>query len=148
MSANLDTLRKIAEAATQADWYALRVGIRDEKEWVIDSHPTFICSMQIDGERAKFDAEFIATFDPPAVLALLSRLEQAEQAVQRVRAEIESAREAGTKIASRECDGSNASIRDHSRADGYLQVVHYVTRALDCDGLRLADDTLGGDNNG
>lgn len=78
MTINLDTLRKTAEAATQADWYALRVGIRDEKEWVIDSHPTFICSMQIDGERAKFDAEFIATFDPPTVLALLSRLEQAE----------------------------------------------------------------------
>lgn len=30
-------------------------------------------------------AEFIATFDPPTVLALLSRLEQAEQAVARVR---------------------------------------------------------------
>lgn len=79
---------------------------------------------------------------------LLSRLEQAEQTVQRVRAEIESAREAGTKIASRECDGSNASIRDHSRADGYLQVVHYVTPALDGDTLRLADDALGGNNNG
>lgn len=31
------------------------------------------------------NAEFIATFDPPTVLALLSRLEQAEQQVARVR---------------------------------------------------------------
>jgi len=81
MTLNLDTLRKIAEAATPGPWEASDRGIGYE---VHDASAYELNS----GMRETFtesDATHIATFDPPTVLALLSRLEQAEQAVQRVR---------------------------------------------------------------
>lgn len=83
MSINLDTLRKTAEApgVRPGRWHVYDRGIgyevHDENDYELTG-----------GMRETFDkpdAEFIATFDPPTVLALLSRLEQAEQAVQRVR---------------------------------------------------------------
>ena len=81
MSDNLDTLRKTAEAATPGPWEASDRGIGYE---VHDASGYELNS----GMRETFtesDATHIATFDPSTVLALLSRLEQAEQAVQRVR---------------------------------------------------------------
>lgn len=84
MTINLDTLRKTAEApgVRPGRWHVYDRGIgyevHDENDYELTG-----------GMRETFDkpdAEFIATFDPPTVLALLSRLEQAEQAVQRVRA--------------------------------------------------------------
>lgn len=74
----LNELRKIAEAATPGPWEAYDRGIGYEvyqsgSDWCLNS-----------GQRETFsksDATHIATFDPPTVLALLSRLEQAEARV-------------------------------------------------------------------
>ena len=83
MNTNLNELRKIAEAATPGPW-----------EIDGPAHPGPDDTLPLhnnDGGAIAYvqplwdDAEFIARFDPPTVLALLSRLEQAEQAVQRVR---------------------------------------------------------------
>lgn len=86
MSDNLDNLRKIAEAATPGPWETLG------GQGPFGTHA--VCHRMEQGtlvEIAYRDAHFdkanavhIATFDPPTVLALLTRLEQAEQAVARV----------------------------------------------------------------
>lgn len=83
MTINLDTLRKIAEAATPGPWETLG------GQGPFGTHA--VCHRMEQGtlvEIAYRDAHFdkanathIATFDPPAVLALLSRLEQAEAIV-------------------------------------------------------------------
>lgn len=87
MSDNLDNLRKVAEAATPGPWETLG------GQGPFGTHA--VCHRMEQGtlvEIAYRDAHFdkanavhIATFDPPTVLALLTRLEQAEQAAQRVR---------------------------------------------------------------
>lgn len=85
MTINLETLRKTAEAATpgprEADVYQYSSGFRVTRK--NPDHPAGKDTLA-SPDRTE-DAKFIATFDPPTVLALLSRLEQAEQAVQRVR---------------------------------------------------------------
>lgn len=73
----LNELRKIAEAVKQEPWV-----LSGGNEWI---SPIGITVDYDNGGVSSIEAEFIATFDPPTVLALLSRLEQAEQAVQRVR---------------------------------------------------------------
>lgn len=99
----LNELRKTAEAATPGPW---QWG-PEESHWG-DCGPNLETvergPLHADGSQgaaaevvgswghdangisvADEDKDFIATFDPETVLALLSRLEQAEQAVQRVR---------------------------------------------------------------
>lgn len=76
---NLDTLRKIAEApdVTAGPWFAFDRGIGYEVHHASGYELN-------NGHRETFtkpDATHIATFDPPTVLALLSRLEQAEAIV-------------------------------------------------------------------
>lgn len=94
MSDNLDNLRKIAEAATPGPWTVMDVndpgeGVnfidvhQDGKSWEVVSRR--LPDRHDDRDQMSADATHIATFDPPAVLALLSRLEQAEQAAARVR---------------------------------------------------------------
>ncbi|MGP5023195.1 hypothetical protein ACTXIU_16610 [Glutamicibacter arilaitensis] len=77
MTINLDELRKIAEApdVRPGPWHVYDRGIgyevHDENDYELTG-----------GMRETFDkadAEHIATFDPPTVLALITRLEQAEQ---------------------------------------------------------------------
>lgn len=91
MSDNLDTLRKIAEAATQGVWERFDVtdldtfGVTDLAHVLASELETEDAVQAVATGVTREDAHHIATFDPPAVLALLSRLEQAEQAVQRVR---------------------------------------------------------------
>lgn len=77
MTTNLDTLRKIAEdpGVTAGPWFAFDRGIGYEVHHASGYELN-------NGHRETFtkpDATHIATFDPPTVLALLSRLEQAEQ---------------------------------------------------------------------
>lgn len=85
---NIDDLRKIAEEATPGPWitggelpgsdgvfFGTAVDPDDPDE------PGILL-----GEAYAPDAEFIATFNPETVLALLDRVETAEQALQRVRA--------------------------------------------------------------
>lgn len=77
MTINPDELRKVAEApgVRPGPWHVYDRGIgyevHDENDYELTG-----------GMRETFDkadAEFIAAFDPPTVLALLSRLERAEQ---------------------------------------------------------------------
>lgn len=93
MTTNLDELRKVAEAATPGPWTRDGVGVLGAREdWDLGKGPARIMAAQMPWrrERMEANAEHVATFDPPTVLALLSRLEQAEQAVQRVRDACES----------------------------------------------------------
>lgn len=64
-----DGLRETATAANPGPW--LRIGRR-----VLWWHGTMKVSLTgADGEIGRFDAEHIATFDPPTVLALLAELD-------------------------------------------------------------------------
>ena len=79
-AADLDTLRKIAEQATPGPW---------EVDGPANAGPddTLVLHNNDGGAIAYVqplwdDATHIATFDPPTVLSLITRLEQAEQLVQ------------------------------------------------------------------
>ncbi|MGO4297375.1 ead/Ea22-like family protein [Glutamicibacter sp. MCAF14] len=81
MTINLDTLRKIAEAATPGPWETLggqgpfgthAVCHRMEQGTLVEI-------AYRDAHFDKINAVHIATFDPPTVLALLSRVEKAER---------------------------------------------------------------------
>ncbi|MGP7812388.1 hypothetical protein [Glutamicibacter soli] len=72
------------------------------------------------------------------LVAVLSRLEQAEQAVARVRA----------KHAERVLVYPNGAEEHYCAAEENSAWPCDTIRALDGDGCRLADDALGGDNNG
>ncbi|MGO4298280.1 hypothetical protein [Glutamicibacter sp. MCAF14] len=67
----LEELRKIAEAVKQEPWV-----LAGGNEWI---SPIGITVDYDNGGVSPVEAEFIATFDPPTVLALLSRVEKAER---------------------------------------------------------------------
>ena len=70
----LNELLKIAEAATPGPWEVMDPS--GCASWIAAKRP----SRKFVGKgMSEQDAEHIATFDPETVLALLSRLEQAEQ---------------------------------------------------------------------
>ena len=81
----LNELRKTAEAATPGPW-----DLYSTQDYEVFCAANFTDSnydppaVTYGSDRSE-DAEFIATFNPETALALLSRLEQAEQAVARVR---------------------------------------------------------------
>ncbi|WP_082123950.1 ead/Ea22-like family protein [Arthrobacter sp. YC-RL1] len=89
---DLKELSRIAEAATPGPWekYDLPVAVANSNFTIHAPNavgvPTWTTALppEIASTLKAEDAEFVATFDPPTVLALLSRLEQAEQAVARV----------------------------------------------------------------
>jgi len=84
---DLDELRKVAERATPGPWTEFHEN-GTPGEFEPFNCPPATGATLLDyapmEQRAK-DAKFIATFDPTTVLALLTQLEQAEQAVARVR---------------------------------------------------------------
>lgn len=104
---NLDTLRKVAEAATPGPWTLEYENSDDWEAGINDGdyphtiHGPRNCSFDNWTDKSKIqdylnrvteisemvdeDAEFIATFDPTTVLALITRLEQAEAQIARVR---------------------------------------------------------------
>lgn len=82
---DLTNLRKIAEASTPGPWV-----YGDNRDGLGNKlHPAKFPGKYNPISDFEYtedeDAEHIATFDPPTVLALLARLEQAEQAVARAR---------------------------------------------------------------
>lgn len=93
---DLTNLRKIAEQATPGPWEAKQTPIHTPSGEGGDyyvSCPTGIDVASAVGssyEQEEPDALHIATFDPPTVLGLLTRLEQVEAAVARVREVCES----------------------------------------------------------
>ncbi|GAA2941203.1 ead/Ea22-like family protein [Glutamicibacter bergerei] len=88
---DLTNLRKTAEAATPGPWEAKQTPIHTPSGEGGDyyvSCPTGIDVASTVGssyEQEEPDALHIATFDPPTALSLITRLEQAEAAVARVR---------------------------------------------------------------
>lgn len=69
---DLTRLRAVAEAATPGPWEADGFYVRVGHEFAIalaNSRP----------DTSPHDAEFIATFDPPTVAALIDRVERAER---------------------------------------------------------------------
>lgn len=92
MTINLDTLRKTAEAEETQKWGGWAFEEDDFDGFCIYINDgdnfgrSYVAKDLTQGEsEGESTAEFIATFNPETVLALLSRLEQAEQAVQLVR---------------------------------------------------------------
>ncbi len=88
MTKNLDELRQVAERATPGPWEREGTGVLGEREaWDLGNGPARIMKAQMPWQRERMEAnaEHVATFDPPTVLALIDRAEAAEQAVERVR---------------------------------------------------------------
>lgn len=118
----LNELRKIAEAATPGPWIT-RLLMATQKTAVhsvddLGKYSTPVVTRGISAENAKH----IAAFDPPTVLALLSRLEQAEQDVQRVRAMAQDW----------ESNGNSCAVGDRS-ADVWHATANAIRRTLDGD---------------
>lgn len=89
---DVSKLREVAEAATPGPWATeKKPGGRQN---VMEPKRVYSETVREIAEFADdvadtidaADAEYIATFDPPTVLALLDRLERAEAALERVRA--------------------------------------------------------------
>lgn len=85
MTINLDTLRKTAEAATPGPWTHEPYEAQNQNGdyfggWLLDADGEYVVADVSDRDGA-----FMAAANPETVLALLSRVEKAEQAVQRVR---------------------------------------------------------------
>lgn len=86
MTINLDTLRKTAEAEETQKWGGWAFEEDDFDGFCIYINDgdnfgrSYVAKDLTQGEsEGESTAKFIAAFDPPTVLALLSRLEQAEQ---------------------------------------------------------------------
>lgn len=153
MIENLDTLRKTAEAATPGPWVLDGFAEGGCSEGCCEEYTRLsVYSGTNQGEvvasevTAQRNADYFDTFNPETVLALLSRLEQAEQAVERVR-------RLHKKLPYR-VGARNTGIPEfvceacHGEAWGAVEYPCPTIRALDGDTRRLADDALGGDNNG
>lgn len=74
---DLTELRRVAEAATPGPWMV--VGLNEEDDTVVTVDDDPICHAYPD------DSRYIAAADPQTVLALIERLERAEEAMHRVR---------------------------------------------------------------
>ena len=77
MTKNLDQLRQVAENAAPGPWR------KDDRDQVVRRADHLIvydasCD-RMEEWAADTDAQFIATFDPPTVLALIKRVEDAER---------------------------------------------------------------------
>lgn len=131
MSDNLDNLSKIAEAATPGPWEMREENPQmDGRNFTLRVRDQAGIRMSTHCYGFNGDPEFIATFDPPTVLALLSRLEQAEQAVARVR---EAIKDAPTSDPTRGFAGPPDDYPDieHFIGNGEWSVAERVRNALD-----------------
>lgn len=142
MSDNLDTLRKVAEAATQGVWERFDVtdldtfGVTDLAHVLATELETEDAVQAVATGVTREDAHHIATFNPPAVLALLSRLEQAEQAVVLAKAECARQREHKGVFARRAAEAEQrvARVWEVATGDpieyGWSEAMFAVLRAL------------------
>ncbi|MCI2959535.1 ead/Ea22-like family protein [Agromyces atrinae] len=77
---DIEALRKLAENATPGPWFA--EGLDDEPaiahSFDVDGYPPGYADFVFPDKAA--DAEFIAAFDPPTVIALLDELERLQSA--------------------------------------------------------------------
>lgn len=121
MTINPDELRKVAEAATPGPWRA--VDDADGFTFVDrgSGRLAIVAEVVPSNRNRGNDSLHIATFDPPTVLALLSRLEQAEQAVERAKAECARQREHKGIFARRATEAEQAvqRVREVCESDSY-----------------------------
>jgi hypothetical protein len=85
---NLEALEAIAKAATPGPWqWDHKYGdegdtglalTNDTRAEVVGAYNYHCCSFRDDPTVEDRDAEYIATFDPPTVLALIARIREAE----------------------------------------------------------------------
>lgn len=138
----LNELRKVAESATPGPWEIDNLDrvVRTRDRGIVHDDS---CA---DSEEwlANTDAPFIATFDPPSVLALLSRLEQAEQdrdklmnrldAMRRqrdgYRNQLRKTEQQVQRVRELALKDTDALLRMNTRSDG-LYLSHEILRALD-----------------
>lgn len=85
---DLDDLKAKALKATPGPWGALSTGVRNGDHWhVCDAGESIALVAANDGapdDRRRENAEHIAAFDPPTVLALIERVERAEAVIEKV----------------------------------------------------------------
>lgn len=144
MTINLDTLRKIAEQATPGPWEIDNLDrvVRTPDRGIVHDDS---CAGSEEWS-ANTDAPFIATFDPPTVLALLSRLEQAEQDRVKLRNRLDATRRQrdGYRNQIRKAEQQVARVREFSdQLRGYCSpygVAHDYAKQLD---RALDGDTRG-----
>ena len=74
LRALLAPIRARLAAATPGPWEGLLAGPRGEREWIVDSTSTFICSTQIDNQRGHSDGTLIANA-PTDLARLLAAIE-------------------------------------------------------------------------
>ncbi|WP_417372972.1 ead/Ea22-like family protein [Glutamicibacter protophormiae] len=86
MTESVGDLRKIAEAATPGPWITDSLESGEHGVFVEEGNPDYrklgCASAIVASHLVGKNAEYLEAFDPDTVLALLSRLEQAEQQVQ------------------------------------------------------------------
>lgn len=93
---NPDALEATARAATPGPWEAGDVWVYTDPIYPDDRRLSNVLGMKFEDEeradaehaRGLRNAEHIATFDPPAVLALIARLREAEAVIEQVRAKL------------------------------------------------------------
>lgn len=143
MTINLDTLRKIAEAATPGPWTEFHEN-GTPGEYEAFNCPPATGAMLVNyapmEQRAK-DSRYIATFDPPTVLALITELETYRSRLDAMRRQRD-----GYRNQLRKTEQQIQRVREIAKADlkcpccsGYEEIL----RALDGDTRRLADQGLG-----
>ena len=154
MSGDMSELRKIAEAATPGPWVLDGFAEGGCSEGCCEEYTRLsVYSVTNRGEAvasevtAQRNADYFDAFDPSAVLALLSRLEQAEQQVARVRDVIKGA---PTVDPLRGFAGPPDDWPDDTHFTSYGEwiIANRVREALDGDTRRLADQGLGGGQDG
>lgn len=147
---DLNELRKIAEAATPGPWTVMDVNDTGEGVNFIDVHQDGksweVVSRRLpdrhdDRDQMSADATHIATFDPPTVLALITRLEQAERDRVKLRNRLDAMRRQrdGYRNQLRRAEQQVARVRDLSAylkklAPGDKHYAELIDRALDGDG--------------
>lgn len=89
MTINTDTLRKVAEAATPGPWIIDSLESGEHGVFVEEGNPDYrklgCASAIVASHLVGKNAEYLEAFDPETVLALITRLEQAERELVAVR---------------------------------------------------------------
>lgn len=111
MTLNLDAMRKIAEAATPGPWIIDSLESGEHGVFIEDGNPDYLklgcASAIVASHLVGKNADYLEAFDPETVLALITRLEQAErelvaakstQVQHIVRTSFETARTAGLAL--------------------------------------------------
>lgn len=127
MSLNLDDLEAIARAATPGTWEAGDVWVYSDPVYPDDRRLSNVLGMKFEDEeradaehaRGLRNAAHIATFDPPTVLALITRLREAE------RHNVQLLREAVKREARvRRAEGAIAEALNHDPLHGRKEGMH------------------------